>query len=66
MVLLLASLPESYNMLVMALEANVKVAKMEVVTKRLLHEERKLKDCSDKKESSERGMVGKKRTSKQR
>ena len=54
-VYLLASLPESYNMLVTALEANEEVPKMEVVTKRLLHEERKLKNrasstgaCSEK------------------
>ncbi len=41
---LLASLPESYSMLVTALEANPEVPKMEVVTERLLHEERKQKD----------------------
>ena len=39
---LLASLPDSFNMLVTALEANENVPKMEVVTERLLHEERKL------------------------
>ena len=38
---LLASLPDSYNMLVTALEANAEVPQMEVVTERLLHEERK-------------------------
>ena len=38
---LLASLPESYNMLVTAFEANPNVPKMEVVTECLLHEERK-------------------------
>lgn len=42
---LLASLPESYSMLVTALEACVDVPKMEVVTERLLHEERKLADA---------------------
>jgi hypothetical protein len=42
-VYLLASLPESYNMLVTVLEAMAEVTAMEVVTKRLLHEERKLK-----------------------
>ena len=42
-VYLLASLPESYSMFVMALEANAEVPKMEFVTERLLHEERKLK-----------------------
>lgn len=41
---LLASLPESYSMLVTALEANAEVPKMEHVTERLLHEEQKLKD----------------------
>ncbi len=41
---LLASLPESYNVMVTALEANVKVPKMETVTERLLHEERKIKE----------------------
>ena len=44
---LLASLPDSYNMLVTALEANAEVPKMEVVTERLLHEERKLKNRED-------------------
>ena len=41
---LLASLPESFNMLVTALEANPEVPKMESVTERLLHEEQKIKD----------------------
>lgn len=40
---MLASLPESYDVLVTALEANVEVPKMGTVTERLLHEERKLK-----------------------
>ena len=43
-VYLLASLPDCYNMLVTALEANKDVPPMEVVTERLLHEERKLND----------------------
>ena len=43
-VYLLASLPESYNMLVTAFEANPEVPKMEVVTERLLYEERKTKE----------------------
>ena len=42
-VYLLASLPESYSMLVTALEANAEVPKMETVTERLVHEERKQK-----------------------
>lgn len=39
---LLASLPDSYSMLVTALEACAEVPRMEMVTERLLHEERKL------------------------
>ena len=44
----LASLPESYDMLVTALEASPEVPKLAVVTERLLHEElkRKEKDTS--------------------
>ena len=38
---LLVSLPESFNMLVTAIEANPEVPKVETVTERLLHEERK-------------------------
>ena len=40
-VYLLASLPDSFNTLVTALEASEDVPKMEVVTERLLHAERK-------------------------
>ena len=43
-VYLLASLPESYNVLVTALEANEDVPKLEVVTERILHQERKSKE----------------------
>ena len=46
-VYLLASLPDSYSMLVTALETNAEVPKMELVTERLLHEERKVKDRGD-------------------
>ena len=42
----LASLPESYDMLVTALEANSEVPKLETVTERLLNEERKLNEKS--------------------
>ena len=45
-VYLLASLPESYNVLVTALEANEEVPKLEVVTERILHQESKAKDKS--------------------
>ena len=41
---LLASLPETYDVLVTALETNAEVPKLDVVTERLLHEERKFKD----------------------
>ena len=44
---LLASLPDSYHMLVAALEANEDVPKMEIVTERLLHEERKLRERAE-------------------
>ena len=43
-VYLLASLPESYNMLVTAFEANPEAPKMEVVTERLLYEKQKTKE----------------------
>ena len=45
-VYLLASLPESYDMLVTALEANATVPEMESVIERLLHEERKMNEKS--------------------
>ena len=41
---LLASLRESYDMLVMALEASPEVPKLEIVTERFLHEETKQRD----------------------
>ena len=44
---LLASLPDSFNMLVTALEANAVVPDMDVVTERILHEERKMKNRED-------------------
>ena len=50
---LLASLPDSYGMLVTALEANAEVPKMEIVTERLLHEERKLKERAVEETGSE-------------
>ena len=43
---LLASLPESYNVLATALEWNATVPKMEVLIERLLHEEKKQKERS--------------------
>ena len=46
-VYLLASLPECYNVLVTALEANSEVPTLAVVTERLLHEETKMKSRSN-------------------
>ena len=46
-VYLLASLPESYDKLVLALEANAEVPQMDVVTERLVHEKRKQKSRGD-------------------
>ena len=43
----LASLPENYNVLVTALEANAEVPALAVVTERLLHEEGKVKSRSN-------------------
>ena len=43
-VYLLANLPESYDMLVTALEASPEVPKLEIVTERLLHKEIKQRD----------------------
>ena len=44
---LLTSLPEPFNILVTALEANPEVPKMETITECLLHEEWKAKDRED-------------------
>ncbi len=57
-VYLLASLPESYNVLVTALEASENVPKLEVVTERILHQERKFKYRSDA--PSENAMISRK------
>ncbi len=57
-VYLLASLPQSYNVLVTALEANEDVPKLEVVTERILHQERK--DKSKAPSSAESAMTSRK------
>ena len=54
---LLASLPESYVMLVTALEASDKLAAMEIATEKLLHEQRKMTNKAEK----EAGFMGKSR-----
>lgn len=54
----LASLPDSYNVLVTALEASEEVPKLAVVTERLLHEEKKMKIRSDI-SAAEEAMVSK-------
>ena len=59
-VYLLASLPESYSVLVTALEANEGVPKLEVVTKRFLHQERKSKERSESGSSTESAMTSRK------
>ena len=56
-VYLLASIPESYSMLVTALEASTEVPKMELVTERLLHEECKLKSREKASASNEKVMA---------
>ena len=59
---LLASLPDSYDMLVTALEANSEaVPKMEIVTERLLHEERKMKEKGTGEDGQKALSVGHKR-----
>ena len=62
-VYLLASLPESFNTLVTALESNTDVPAMEIVIERLMHEERKLKDRGMPNESvSDRALATKQKT----
>jgi hypothetical protein len=58
-VYLLASLPDSFNTLVTALEASEEVPKMEVVTERLLHAERKRREKSCPDSSGEKAMMTK-------
>ena len=58
-VYLLASLSDSCNTLVTALEANVKAPKMEVVTERFLHAERKQKEKSSVDPSGDKAMTTK-------
>ena len=58
-VYLLASLPESFGVLVTALEASPEVPKMEVVTERLLHEEWKLISCTGARAGDEKAMTTK-------
>ena len=56
-VTLLASLPETYNMLVTALEASSEVPQMELVTERLLYEETKLNEREKSPKASGRVMA---------
>ena len=53
---LLGSLPDSFNILVTALEANADVPKLEVITEHLLHEEHKLKGRAGASASIEKAM----------
>jgi hypothetical protein len=52
-----ASLPESYCVLVTALEANEDVPKLEVVTERILHQERRSKERSEASPGTESAMT---------
>ena len=54
---LLASLPDSFNTLVTALEANEDVPKMVVVTEKLLHAERKQTEKSRPDSSGDKAMM---------
>ena len=54
---LLASLPESFGVLVTALEASAEVPKIDVVTERLLHEERKLREKEEGTSTDENAMA---------
>ncbi len=56
-VYLLASLPNSYNVLVIVLEANEDVPKLEVVTERILHQERKMKLSNDSRPAGKHAMT---------
>ena len=56
-VYLLASLPESYNVLVTALETNEDVPKLEVVTERILRQERKFNNRSEASSTKESAMT---------
>ncbi len=56
-VTLLASLPETYNMLVTALEASTEVPQMELVTERLLYEEKKLNEKEKSPKNPNKVMV---------
>ncbi len=59
-VTLLASLPETYNMLVTALEASTEVPQMELVTERLLYEEKKLNEKEKSPKNPNKVMVASK------
>ena len=50
---LLSSLPKKYNVLVTSLLSNVEVPSMELVTERIMHEDRKLKEIEAKESRSQ-------------
>ena len=58
-VYLLASLPDCFSTLVTALEANEEVPKMEIVTERIFHAERKQKEENNSDSSAEKAMTTK-------
>ena len=51
------SLPDSFGALVAAFEANEEVPRMEIVTERLLHIERKQKEKTDADLSEQKALV---------
>ena len=59
-VYLRASLLESYSVLVTALKANEDVPKLEVVTERIVHQERKSRDKSEAGSTTESAMTSRK------
>ncbi|KAF2345084.1 Zinc finger CCHC-type [Trinorchestia longiramus] len=63
-IILLSSLPDRFSTLVTALEANEKIPAWEVVTERLLNEERRQRGSSGTSDSSEKLLVSFKRNKK--
>ena len=54
---LLTSLPKKYNVLVTSLLANVEVPSMDIVTERVMHEDRKLKEFEHKENKESKNQV---------
>ena len=54
---LLTSLPKKYNVLVTSLLSNVEVPSMDIVTERVMHEDRKLKEIEHKEHKESKSQV---------